>query len=218
VIERLLGNFDMPIMILAQGRQADYASCKTDALVWARDITVRSPLDGTYEESRLLGTIARDAKAFRIDPALPELQVVVHLPSTLLKTAQRKSFLQAFPPDESEASHVRRNGVHESIADFRKRHTELNVPVVRDGEDVLKDLPHYARFKGFQLVRTARIRHAHQELTRVFGADYDRAVADEFIANAKQHIDYMDQLQIDRGDPEDGMDMEFDSRQSDSPT
>jgi len=213
---RLARGVGLPLFVLSQGRQSDVGSCVTDALIWSRDITMRSP-DNSYELSGLLRTIAFEATTTQPAQGWPELRLVHHLPHMLFKTAQRSAFLDMYPPSEPPTFHVRRSGAHETIQQFRQRHTEVDVPVIRKGKEVRKDIAHYARFKGFHFVRTAWMQHVHQELARVFGDDYSAALAQEFIAKAKQHIPYMGALTIDRGKP-DPMESESGDSQDDLPT
>ena len=195
-----LATLGLPLFTLDEARQADQGSCATDALVYGRDITARTQLSGGFRLPRLLEVIETGATQHR------GYYLVDRLPDVLLKTAQRSAFLRRFPPsDDMPVVHVCSGylgpnyRIPESIDLFRWRHTEENVPLVRDGEEVTKDVAHYARFKGFQLMRTVQIQYYREAFANVFGDDWDDEADEHFVAAAKAHIHYGQELEIDRG-------------------
>ncbi|MHB1949719.1 MAG: hypothetical protein ACYCQI_16595, partial [Gammaproteobacteria bacterium] len=137
VVTQMQQNSGIRVFAIKDTRQADFYSCYTDALVFARDTTAIDPKTGKFRIPNLLQRLE--------DRSVEEKgYYTTKLPDELLKTAQITEFVESHRQAIPTRAHK-----DEDLTQFRSRYT-AEASILTHGKVVTKPISTYLRLKGIK--------------------------------------------------------------------
>jgi hypothetical protein len=144
---------NIPIYSIAMPRQIDQSSCYTDALVFIRDIMAQHE-NKFFKSPQLVKKLMSRA----VKEEASNRFYTVLLPDELLKTAQSRRFFTAHhQASDDPIVHIRRDGISESIIQFRSRYSNT---------DTDESLNTYLRKQSVRYAKIVIIQFYKKELER----------------------------------------------------
>lgn len=175
ILKTLQKNSTLKVYLITDGRQRDYLSCHTDALIIARDTTARDPSTQQFRIPALLTFLKSHAKEL-----LDDIYEVRKMPNELLKTPQKNIFVTSYQEDDAKKIIHKK----ETLAVFRARYSD---PYVLMHKGLVKhDAPSYLRKKGLKLADTIEIQFYLQQLAALFPEANTQERRQQFITAAKK--------------------------------
>ncbi|RUR19040.1 hypothetical protein ELY21_05810 [Legionella sp. km535] len=164
----------IPVYVTSSQRQTDDYSCVTDALVFSRDITGKRPETGEYIIPNL-AEVLESRKQAVIQTGVYR----VHLPETLLKSAQKSSFIA---DNQGDLSKIISKGL--SLAEFLARY-RIQEDINSTKGTTISAIHGYLFAKGKKYERIMQIQYYLNEIEWIIQQPLTSAQKREFILKAK---------------------------------
>ncbi len=173
--EELAKQTGLKVYTIQMGRQRDYYSCHTDALVFCRLMAAKDE-KGNYLIPNLLAFLEKNSIDSSKNP------VVVKLPDNLLITAQRLDFIQANKKGDVIVHTGNKYGP-ENIDMFLKHRPEK----ADYGKDA-QPASDYLRQKGLKYANIIEIQFYLKQLETRLGSVFTKDLRKQFVKEAKEKL------------------------------